>query len=379
MVLLNPIDYIDQQRDEIIKTYHELHAIAEPSWREEKTSKYILNCLKKAGIKTKIFQGHYGIVAEIPGKTNEVVALRADMDALLQEVDGVVKANHSCGHDAHSTMGLFTALAIASSGIKPKNTIRFIFQPAEEKGEGALQMMKEGVLENVSYLFGVHVRPKVEVPFNQASTVIVHGSAATIKGKIQGVQAHASHPEAGINAIEVAAQLVDKFKQIKIQTEVPYSIKMTQLHTENESTNIIPETAFFSLDARAQTNDVMNQLQLLTQETVDQIIHETGAKITWTLEELVPAAIVNKDAMEITQLAIETILGKENVIPVCISQGGEDFHFYTAKTPGLTATMVGLGCDLAPGLHHPQMKFNLEALIYGTKILTETIVIASDK
>jgi amidohydrolase len=240
-------------------------------------------------------------------------------------------------------------------------------------------MMKEGVLENVSYLFGVHVRPKVEVPFNHASTVIVHGSAATIKGEIKGLQAHASHPEAGINAIEVAASLVGKFKQINIQTEVPYSIKMTQLQTENESTNIIPETAFFGIDVRAQTNEVMDKLLILTKEIVEQTVEETRAKISWTIEEHVPAAILNKEAMEITQLAIETILGKENVIPVCISQGGEDFHFYTANTPGLAATMVGLGCDLAPGLHHPQMKFNLEALIYGTKILTETIVIASDK
>ena len=376
---MNPIEYIDQHREELLKTYHDLHAIAEPSWHEEKTSHYILNCLKNAGIKTKTFQNHFGIVAEIPGQTNEVVALRADMDALLQEVDGVIKGNHSCGHDAHSTMGLFTALAIASSGIKPKNTIRFIFQPAEEKGEGALQMMKEGVLENVSYLFGVHVRPKVEVSFNHASTVIVHGSAATISGKIKGLQAHASHPEAGINAIEAAALLVGKFKQMKIQTEVPYSIKMTQLHTENESTNIIPETAFFGVDVRAQTNEVMDILLSLTKEKVDQVMEETGAKISWTVEEHVPAAILNKEAMEITELAIATILGKENVVPKCISQGGEDFHFYTANTPGLAATMVGLGCDLAPGLHHPQMKFNLEALIYGAKILTETILLASNK
>lgn len=74
------------------------------------------------------------------------------MDALVQEVDGVVTANHSCGHDPHSTIVLYLALAIASSGIRTKLTLRFIFQPAEEKGEGALQMINDGAFESVTYL-----------------------------------------------------------------------------------------------------------------------------------------------------------------------------------------------------------------------------------
>ncbi|MDM5454115.1 M20/M25/M40 family metallo-hydrolase [Peribacillus simplex] len=74
------------------------------------------------------------------------------MDALVQEVNGVATANHSCGHDPHSTIVLFLALAIASSGIRPKLTLRLIFQPAEEKGEGDLQMINDGAFENVTYL-----------------------------------------------------------------------------------------------------------------------------------------------------------------------------------------------------------------------------------
>jgi amidohydrolase len=136
--MMNPIEYIDRHQESLLKTYHDLHSLAEPSWQEEKTSRYILECLKKAGLTVKTFHSHYGIVAEIPGQSNQVVALRADMDAIVQEVGGMVKPNHSCGHDAHSTMVLYAALAIASSGIRPKRTLRFLFQPAEETGEGAL-------------------------------------------------------------------------------------------------------------------------------------------------------------------------------------------------------------------------------------------------
>ena len=85
-------------------------------------------------------------MAEIPGRKADVIALRADMDALVQEVDGRVQANHSCGHDAHSTMVLFTALALAKTSEQLIHTVRFIFQPAEEKAEGALKMMEAGAL-----------------------------------------------------------------------------------------------------------------------------------------------------------------------------------------------------------------------------------------
>lgn len=376
---MNPIQYIDQHQESLIKSYHDLHALAEPSWQEERSSCYILKCLRKAGMTTKTFKSHHGIIAEIPGISKKVVALRADMDALVQEVDGVVKANHSCGHDAHSTMVLYTALAIASSGIRPKHTLRFIFQPAEEKGEGALQMINDGALEDVTYLFGVHVRPSTEVPYMKASPVIVHGSAETIRGTIKGLQAHASRPQDGINVIEAAALLIQKLQQINLDTETSYSIKMTQFQTNNNVSNVIPETADFAIDARAQSNDVMNELNRLSEEAFDQTMQQTETSISWSAEEFVPVASLHEKAIKLAEAAIGEILGTENVVPVCISQGGEDFHFYTAKNPDITATMIGLGCDLTPGLHHPDMKFNLRALIYGTKILINTVMMATEE
>ncbi|PGS50373.1 amidohydrolase [Bacillus sp. AFS041924] len=376
---MNPQSYLDQKKEDMIKTYHDLHKLAEPSWQEEKTAKYLRERLSDAGIEIKSFENHFGFIAEIKGHEDTVVALRADMDALLQEVDGVVIANHSCGHDAHSTMVLFAALAISASGIKPKHTIRFIFQPAEEKGEGALQMMEDGALNNVISLFGVHLRPESEVPFQKASPVIIHGSAETIKGTIRGVQAHASRPQDGINAIEVATDIVTKLKKLNLNTDIPHSIKMTQIQTENEASNTIPETVKFSLDVRAQTNDIMNQLNARTIEIFEETMDETKAKILWSMEEFVPAAVQNESAIKITEEAIASIIGKENVVPVCISNGGEDFHFYTSKNPQIAATMVGLGCGLSPGLHHPHMSFNKEALHYGTKILTQTVLLASEQ
>jgi amidohydrolase len=376
---LDPIHYLDENRESIIKTYHELHQLAEPSWLEEKTSLYISQCLEKAELAIRRFDGHHGIMAEITGETDEVVALRADLDALVQEVDGVVKANHSCGHDAHSTMVMHAALAISACKIRPKKTMRFIFQPAEEKAGGAIQMMKDGALENVSFLLGIHLRPWTEIPFGKASPVIIHGSSATITGKIKGVQAHASRPQDGKNAIETASLLVQYLKEIRLQADCPFSIKMTQLRTEGNATNVIPETATFAIDLRAQTNDAMAELKKKAKYAMESAARRTGTSIDFTFGEFVPAATTDERAIKLAQDAIAEILGQENLVPLCISQGGEDFHFYTLDHPEIAATMIGLGCDLKPGLHHPKMTFNVEALIYGTQILTNALLKAADR
>ena len=371
--------FINEQKQAILRTYADLHQLAEPSWQEQKTSQYIQEELAKAGISFKTFADHYGIIADIPGEGSEIVALRTDLDALLQEVKGKVQPNHSCGHDAHSTMVLHTALAYAACKPDRSKPVRFIFQPAEEKGEGALQMMKDGALEDVDYLFGVHLRPWMEVPMGQVAAAIVHSSCATIYGAIKGKQAHASRPQDGINPIETASYVIQALQNIRLKSPDSFSIKMTGLHAGGDSSNVIPETANFILDLRATTNEAMEELQSRALDLLEKVGALTGTRITATVEEFVPAAKLNKDAIKLAKEAASFVMGEENVIDNCVSQGGEDFHFYTFQNPEIKATMIGLGCDLRPGLHHPEMEFNQEALLYGTKILTRLLYNTASK
>lgn len=366
-------DYLNEKDQEIQQTYADLHQLAEPSWQERKTSAYIQEALTRAGITYKTFEGHFGIVADIPGESDEVVALRADMDALVQEVKGEVQPNHSCGHDAHSTMVLHTALAFASCRPRLKKSVRFIFQPAEEKGEGALKMVEEGALDHCRYLFGIHLRPWMEVPMGKASPVIIHSSCATIYGVIKGQQAHASRPQDGNNPIEAASFLIQALQNIRLKSPDSFSIKMTGLKSGGDSSNVIPEKAEFILDLRARTNAAMEELKVKTADLLERVGHLTGTAISGNVTEFVPAATTNKEATNLAVKAIAAVIGEENVAEPCVSQGGEDFHFYTLQKPDLKGTMIGLGCDLRPGLHHPEMQFNKEALLYGTKILANLL------
>jgi amidohydrolase len=105
----------------------------------------------------------------------------------------------------------------------------------------------------------------------------------------------------------------------------------------------------------------------------------TGTRINGTVKEFVPAARLNREAINLAKRTAVTVLGEENVVDNCISQGGEDFHFYTLQNPDVKATMIGLGCDLRPGLHDPDMEFNQEALLYGTKLLAYLLLEAASK
>lgn len=372
------VDYLGTRQGEIIQTYNELHGLAEPSWQEEKTSQYLAERLRHAGLQVQTYPDHFGLTVDIEGDQPEIVALRADMDALVQEVDGVVKPNHSCGHDGHSTMTLYAALAFSALNIRPKKSVRFLFQPAEEKVGGALQMMKDGALDGVESLFGVHVRPVMELDNGTAAPAILHGASASLHGTIGGLQAHASRPERGKNVIETAALLVQVMQNIRLEAGCPFSVKMTQFSAGGETSNVIPDRATFKLDLRAQTNEGMTELQ----EKLKHLFEHVGAlmqsSIEWKLVGFAPAATKNEQAVAIMNQAIAKVLGADKVAQPCVSPGGEDFHFYTFNNPQLAGTMLGLGCGLSPGLHHPNMSFDTKALVAGAQILATALLMAAN-
>ncbi|MFE8699660.1 M20 peptidase aminoacylase family protein [Cytobacillus sp. FJAT-54145] len=369
---------VEQHKKSILETFRHFHEHPELSWEETKTTDYIKEVLLELGCRVRTFNDSTGVIGEI-GKGKPVVALRADMDALWQEVDGVYQANHSCGHDAHMAMVLGVVEALKAMDSLPNGTVRFIFQPAEEKGTGALKFVEDGVVDDVDYLYGVHLRPIQEMPLGKASSAIIHGAARVMEGKISGEDLHGARPHLGANAIEVGATLVNMLNSIHLNSMVPYSVKMTSFHAGGKSHNIIPGNATFSLDLRAQSNEAMDQLIKKVNHQADILQNLYGINIELTTTAKIAAAVESQEAQNIMELAISDVLGAENAEAPLVTTGGDDFHFYSIKRPHLKATMLGLGCDLAPGLHHPNMTFNHDALLNGTEILTRAVLLTLEK
>lgn len=355
----------------LLSVWNDLHEIPEVSWQEKKTTQYLLHFFEKQGLKPIPFKDFPGFYVDI-GKGKPMIGLRADIDAVYQEVDGTLRANHSCGHDAHMTIVTGVMLALKEKENSLKGTVRAIFQPAEELGNGAVKVVETGIVDELDYLFGVHVRPKTEIPFPQCAAGIQHGACTFVRGKIIGADHHGARPHEGVNAIEVGSAIMEHLKHIHLSPFIPSSIKMTKFHAGTDSLNVIPGEASFGLDVRAQTNDGLLELKKKTEKIFIAIQELYDVNIEYEFFDEVPAAVIHEEAEQVLYEAISDLLGRENAKKRIVTSGSDDFHFYTLLRPHIKATMLALGADVEPGLHAPNMTFNKNALMNGVKILTTT-------
>ncbi|WP_090867598.1 M20 peptidase aminoacylase family protein [Oceanobacillus limi] len=355
--------------------FHHLHRNPEVSWEEYGTTEYIRGLFEGCDDCTiTTFEDSPGLVIEV-GSGKPVVALRADMDALWQEVDGTFQANHSCGHDAHMTIAIETLRNLLASNLSSNlGTYRFIFQPAEEKGTGALAYVEKGIVDDVDFLYGMHLRPIQELAHGQFAPAIQHGAARFLKGTIRGEDAHGARPHLNANAIQVGSELVQQLNNIHLDPMIPYTVKMTKFHAGGDSANIIPGSASFSLDVRAQTNEVMAALTDKIENVAKMLADYHGVEIDLEIGANIAAAVINDEAISNMEKSIKDSVGESKLAPMITTTGGDDFHFYTIKRPDLKATMLAIGCDLKPGLHHPNMTFKHEAIPEAAQVLTQALI-----
>jgi amidohydrolase len=357
----------------IEEVFNHLHTHPEISWKEVETTKYIKQLLENEDFQMETFDDSTGLVVTV-GSGDFCVGLRTDIDALWQEVDGVYQANHSCGHDGHMTMAIGALLVLKKIGIPKTGRLKVIFQPAEEKGTGALSFVDKGIVDDIDYLYGVHLRPIQEIGYGYAAPAILHGSAKMITGSINGTDTHGARPHLGQNAIEVMALLVQAIHSIKVDPMISHSAKLTMFQAGGESINIIPGNAVFSIDVRAQTNQVMDQLMDRVEKAIRSVADLVEVEINYEVVAEIAGAEVDDTAVEMMAQAIIKTVGEPFLVPPIVTPGGEDFHYYTLKRPSVKATMLGLGCDLSPGLHHPEMTFNRNSLLTGIEILVRTVI-----
>ncbi|WP_246432025.1 M20/M25/M40 family metallo-hydrolase [Paenibacillus endophyticus] len=235
--------------------------------------------------------------------------------------------------------------------------------------------MQAGCLDDVDYLLGIHLRPAKEMPEGMASSAIYHGACAILEGEVFGRQAHAARPADGVNVVDILADVVHAVRDISASySSIPASCKVTKLHVPNESSNIIPDYASFSIDLRAQTNQAMDALLPELLSAVQSVGRASDGSVELRMKNRMAAARPDPYLEALVGDVIAELLGDDGRVQPPVTPGGEDFHFYPLHKPELRATMIGLGCGLLPGLHHPQMRFDLDALEIGATILALSVV-----
>ena len=353
----------------VLEHYHYLHQIPELGFEEVKTSNYIASKLEEAGYKvTRNINNTTGIVAEYDtGKSGPVLALRADMDALGHIIDGQHCARHTCGHDGHSSMLLTAAQELIKEGNIKKGKLKLIFQPAEELGSGALAMIEGGAIDDVDMIIGLHVRPKEECPKGFASAAMFYSASTTVEVNIHGIPAHGARPHLGVNALDAATMAIQAVNTIHLAPSLTYSVKATRCICDAGVTNAIPSEAYVCWDLRAPTNPAMDELKAKTLKAIELSVASIGAKADIKVSKEIPAAEIDDEVTKIIAESITDVLGKEGLKDPIFTPGGEDFFNYPRERD-VKSGFWGLGVDLTPGLHHPDMTFDTSALENGVKI-----------
>ena len=353
--------------------YEDLHQIPELGFAEFKTAAYLADKLEALGYKVTRNVGGTGVIGEIKGaEPGPVMLVRADMDALPFLIDGEQKSIHACGHDAHSSM-LLAAAAELVGKIK-RGTLRILFQQAEETLKGALAVIDAGVIKDVDIALGLHVRPVQDIPFGELSPAVRHAASTFVNITITGLSSHGARPHLGVNAIEAAAVAISAIGAIKINPIIPWSCKVTGIKGGGVAPNIIPDKVEMIVDARAQTNDAMTELL----EKLRCAVTNAAAAVGATAEISTPGGVIPAaeydEALtaEVAECIVE-VVGKEKLAKELVNPGGEDFHYFVNKYPHIKAAYFGVGAAATPGLHHPDMHINKEALPSGTAVLVKMV------
>lgn len=358
----------------VVELYDYLHSIPEPGYEEKKTSSFLAEQLEKLGYKVKRGLAVTGVAGEIKGaEPGPTVIVRADMDALrFTDEQGSVYCKHACGHDSHCAIVL--AAAAEAAGKIRKGTLRILFQPAEELGTGAKNIMETGLFEDADIALGLHNRPVTEIPEGTMTPAVKHGSTCFITVKLTGHGSHSARPHMGINAVDAAAMIVSGINSIKMDPTKSWSCKCTGLRGGFVSCNLIPESAEMLFDVRAESNQLMDELLKKARRIISGVAESMEVKAELgTLSGIIPAAELDGELTGQIKEIMEEVIGKDKVMPVVSNPGGEDFHFYTQRYPKLRAAFFGVGAGAAPGLHAKDMELNKYALPPAVEVLARMI------
>ncbi len=366
--------WIADHEEEIISTYKHLHTIPELGHKEFKTSAYIAGELRKAGLEVEdAAEGTTGVIATLRGaEPGLTLGMRADMDALpMQEETGLPFASthpgamHACGHDAHCTIVLWTAKALAACGIK-RGTVKFVFQPAEEILTGARRFLASGKLKGIEEMVSLHLRPVSEAKFGEAAAGIAHSAVCQIQATLHGKSSHGARPHQGVNVAETAGLITHAVGLVHCDPRVTHSAKCTRVLVDTGTFNIIPDKAVMNFDLRSQNNEVMDVQRERVIRAITKCAEAMGATADVEIIGDAPGASLDPKLVEEAKAAITAVLGSSlGVVEVPAS---EDFHAFAVEG-GMRTTLIGIGTD-AETHHNNKVTYNLGATPIGVKIMT---------
>jgi len=369
----------------------DIHAHPELCFEEKRTADVIAKALTEWGIPIHRGLGTTGVVGIVKGSagnSSRAVGLRADIDALpITEHNTFAHASrhtgrmHACGHDGHTAM----LLAAAKHFSNEKNrdfdgTVYLIFQPAEEGGGGAREMIKDGIFKlfPMEAVFGAHNWPGMKVGQFALKNGPCFASSNEFRIVIRGKGSHAAMPHLGIDPVPVACQMVQAFQTIISRNKRPIDpgvISVTMIHT-GEATNVVPDSCEIQGTVRTFTLELLDLIERRMQEVAKHTCAAFDASCEFEFVRNYPPTINHPLETEFVRGVMADVVGAENVQEFEPTMGAEDFSYFLLEKPGCYFLIGnGDGSHRAGGhgmgpcmLHNPSYDFNDELIPLGATL-----------
>jgi hippurate hydrolase len=362
----------------------DIHQHPELCFEERRTADVIAAALTEWGIPIHRGLGTTGVVGIVKGgESPRAIGLRADIDALpMTEHNRFAHASvhagkmHACGHDGHTAM-LLAAARHLSKHRRFDGTVYLIFQPAEEGGGGAREMMKDGLFEKfpMEAVFGAHNWPGMAAGQFALKAGPTFASSNEFRIVVRGKGAHAALPHNGIDPVPVACQMVQAFQTIVTRNKRPIDtavISVTMIHT-GEATNVIPDACEIQGTVRTFTTGVLDMVQARMQQVAEGTCAAFGATCEFEFHRNYPPTVNHAPETAFVRRVLESMVGEANVHEFEPTMGAEDFSYFLEAKPGCYF-LIGNGDGshregghgLGPCmLHNPSYDFNDELIPIG--------------
>jgi amidohydrolase len=378
------IDSILADAASIATLRRDIHAHPELCFEEQRTSDLIAKALTDWGIPIHRGLGTTGVVGIVKsGTSSRAVGLRADIDALpMTEHNHFAHASqhtgkmHACGHDGHTAM-LLAAAKHFSQQRDFDGTVYLVFQPAEEGGGGAREMIKDGLFDKfpMQAMFGAHNWPGMKVGQFGVTPGPCFASSNEFKITVRGKGSHAALPHNGVDPVPIACQMVQAFQTIITRNKRPIDagvISVTMIHA-GEATNVVPDSCVLEGTVRTFTLPVLDMIERRMKEVAEHTCAAFGAQCEFVFERNYPPTINHDAETTFFRKVAAEVAGKDNVLEFEPTMGSEDFSYFLQAKPGcyfLIGNGDGAHRSLGHGegpcmLHNPSYDFNDDLIPLG--------------
>jgi amidohydrolase len=373
----------------LVQLRRHFHQFPELAYQEEKTAAIIIERLREMGVPYRAGVGRTGVVASLTSKRpGPTVALRADMDALpLQELNDVEYRSkhpgrmHACGHDGHMAMALGVVRLLLENGWVETGCgkVLFLFQPAEEGGAGAREMLETGILdsEQVTAVFAGHMHPELPAGHIGVAPDVSNAASDSIHIRLKGKGGHGAHPHLCIDPIVAGAQLVTQIQSVVSRSVSAFDsavITIGRFHAGTAS-NIIPQEALLDGTLRTLRPAVRDLAVRRLNELVAGLETAFGVSAELRIGEGYPLLVNDAEIVRFILKHAEEVVGHSNCHIESPRMGAEDFAYFLQKWPG---ALIRIGCHdpekgYEYGLHSPHFHMDERALDVGVRLFTHLL------